>query len=728
MRLVFGKGLSIRHIRILSLGFLVAIIATVTIVGQRAVESMENGLREITREHWSKFYKVDDLVSEFLIVRGNLTYFVVEEQEDPKQILIGLKSLIGESESLLESLGREEDRETLQTFVQKLKEYRAAMAAYSQELLLRRTGEGVRSWERTLLEIETEAHRIINGLKEGIRLEVDEIEEVLLQRGRKMRTVMTLLGWSGLFLTIVLALLMHRALSRPIRELMDVSEAVANGDLARDVHQSSDDEVGALASAIGAMVVNLRRTVGEIQGTVIRVAEAAHGVEHYTAEVSKSASVQGKMVGEVESSIRHMDSLIDGASDQFTYLATALDNSSSSILEMKASTEEVSGHADKMAQEVEMINSSIVQMSATIGLNVELLNSLSAASEQTAQTVRSMAASSEEVGVNAKESRVLAEQVTQLAGDKGAGALRTTIDVTLKNRELIDQYSKVIHSLGDKSDSIGDILEVIHGVADQTSLLSLNAAIIAAQAGEHGRGFAVVADEVGRLSSTTTASIKRVEDVIRSVREDVANAVAMMTQVVDGADQSIKSAERAGEVFREIEESTIKSTRWAREIADASEEQVARNQEIFLVVNRNLEEVVRIQEAMEEQKKGQDLIVSSAENIRAVSKELKQSANEQSQEGAVITKAVMETQEFSGKIQEAMDGEKKASKEIVASLGSITEATYGISQALGSLEDLVTDLSTLADKLGPEVSRFKLPENQNAERSTQYAEHRIKPG
>lgn len=708
------RRLSIRQIRILALGSLVAIIAVGTVVGYSAVVRIEGGLRNITREHWSKFYRVDDLLNKFVTVRGRLTSFVVEEQEDPREILLDIKSLIEESEAALETFQRDEDRQPVEMFVNKLKEYRAAMAAYSQELLLRRTGEGVRSWERTLLEIETEAHLVIKGLKERIRAEVHELEEEMLIRGRKTRKVMAFLGGFGLILAVALAFIMHRALSRPIRELIAVSEAVAGGDLTRDIEGSSDDELGALTNAIAAMLKNLRRTVGEIQGTVVRVAEAAHGVEHYTKEVSQSASVQGQVVGEVESSIRQMDLLVEDVNRQFGNLAEALDDSSSSTLELKSSIEEVSGFADGMAGEVETITSSLIQMTATVSQNVELLNSLSAASQQTAQTAKNLASSSEEVGEHAQESRKLAEQVTQLARDQGAGALNAAIEVTRRNRELIDSYSKVVHSLGDKSASIGEILEVIHDVADQTSLLAINASIIAAQAGEQGKGFAVVAEEVGSLSATTTASIRRVEDVIKSVRKDVADAVEMIGQIVEGAEQGIKSTERAGEVFREIEETASNSTTRAREIAEASVEQVARSREIFQVVSRNLEEVVRIQEATEEQKRGQDLIVGSAEKIRDTSRKLKQSTAEQAREGTVITQAVTNTHEFSKKIQAAMEGEKKASKEIVASLGRITDATYGINQALGALEGLVADLSALAEKLGPEVSRFKLPKTSDS--------------
>jgi methyl-accepting chemotaxis protein len=706
------KSLSIRQIRFLTLGSLVAIIAFLTLFGYSAVVRVEGGLRDISREHWAKFYQVDDLLSKFVVVRGKLTSFVVEELENPAEILGEIKTLIEESETAMETFHHGDDLEAMSAFVLKLKEYRASMAAYSQELSLRRTGEGVRSWERTLLEIETEAHGIIRGLKDRIRQEVNEIETQMLQRGQETRRNMTLLGAFGFLLAVLLALVMHRALSRPLRELIEVSEAVGSGDLTREIGRSSDDEIGALSNALEFMLKSLRRTVAEIQQTVLKVAEVAHSVEHYTGEVSKSSSMQSKVVGDVESSIRKMDALVEDVGAQFNKLAEALDESSSSTLEMRSSIEEVSGFADGMSEEVETITSSLVQMSATVSQNVELLNSLSATSEETAQTMKNLASSSEEVGKHAQESMKLAEQVTELARDRGSGALKTAIDVTRRNREMIENYSRVIHSLGQKSDSIGEILEVINDVADQTSLLAINASIIAAQAGEHGKGFAVVAEEVGSLSATTTASIKRVEEVIRGVRKEVADAVEMMGQIVEGAEQSIESTEYAGEAFTEIEESSSNSASRAREIAEAAGGQVMNIREILQVVTRNLEEVVKIQEAVEEQKKGQDLIVQSAERIRETSRSLKQSTGEQARESAVITEAVTSTQEFSRIIRDAMEGEQKASKEIVASLGTITDATFGITEALGSLEGLVADLGALAEKLGPEVARFKLPEDQ----------------
>jgi methyl-accepting chemotaxis protein len=706
------KRLSIKIVRFLGLGTLVSVIAVGTFVGYSQVSKMESRLRNMTQRHWAEFRQVDELLAGFVSIRAQLTDLVVQEGENVDPIVKEEKALLERSGALAAELSDDEDRILLENFTQKLKQHRVAMIAYAQELSMGRTGEGVRSWEATLLELENDAHQGISDLKGRISDRVQMLEAEALRSGKASRKLIVILGSLGLLMGMVILFVLQRALARPIAELCQITEAVADGDLTQRITRRSSDDIGTLTVAIGQMTGGLKDMVGDIQSAVLKVAEVAHGVEFYTGEVSREADVQSEVVQSANLAVQAMDALVEEVNKQFSDLAVALDDSSSSNLELKASIDEVSSYSDGLATEVEKITSSLVEMSASMGENLDLLNSLSSASEQTAQTARGLTATAREAGESARASRDLAESVTSLAREQGSEALTEMAKITRRNKETVDSYSEVIRSLGERSRNVGEVLDVIRSMADQTGLLSINASIIAAQAGEHGKGFAVVAEEVGKLADSTSSSVHRVEEVIQSVQRDVEKAVKLVDDVARGADQGISAAEKAGQVFREIEESSSESARHTREIADSTLQQAERSDEILHVVTRNLEEVMRIQEAMGEQKAGGDLVVKSAEFIRDTSLKLKESTEEQARESAVITKAVVDLNQFAGKVSQAMDGEKEAVGEMVSGLARIAEATGVINGSLGALKSLVADLGSLADQLGPTVARFRLGEEE----------------
>jgi twitching motility protein PilJ len=137
---------------------------------------------------------------------------------------------------------------------------------------------------------------------------------------------------------------------------------------------------------------------------------------------------------------------------------------------------------------------------------------------------------------------------------KGGEAVRRTIDGMNAIRETIQDTSKRIKRLGESSQEIGNIVELINDIAEQTNILALNASIQASMAGEAGRGFAVVADEVQRLAERSTNATKQIEVLVRTIQSDTKEAVVSMerstTDVVGGA----LLAENAGAALDEIEQ------------------------------------------------------------------------------------------------------------------------------------------------------------------------------
>ncbi|MCK7576663.1 MAG: methyl-accepting chemotaxis protein [Chromatiales bacterium] len=120
-------------------------------------------------------------------------------------------------------------------------------------------------------------------------------------------------------------------------------------------------------------------------------------------------------------------------------------------------------------------------------------------------------------------------------------------------REQIQETAKRIKRLGESSQQIGEIVELINDIAEQTNILSLNAAIQAAMAGEAGRGFAVVADEVQRLAERSGEATKQIADLVKTIQADTNEAVAAMEQTTRGVVEGTRLADAAGQALGEIE-------------------------------------------------------------------------------------------------------------------------------------------------------------------------------
>ncbi|WP_420800879.1 methyl-accepting chemotaxis protein [Pseudomonas cavernae] len=207
-----------------------------------------------------------------------------------------------------------------------------------------------------------------------------------------------------------------------------------------------------------------------------------------------------------------------------------------------------------------------------------------------------MSATAQEVARHAAEAARAADDADHSA-QQGEQVMQATIHTITGMRSEIANTAEVIRRLESDSGRIGKVLEVIRGIAEQTNLLALNAAIEAARAGEQGRGFAVVADEVRTLAQRTAESTAEIHQIIDTVQTGALNAVRAIENGQSRSEQGVTQVTEAGAMLQRITAAVEAIRDMNRQIATAAEEQTSVAEDI----SRNLTEITAIATSNEEQ-------------------------------------------------------------------------------------------------------------------------------
>ena len=226
---------------------------------------------------------------------------------------------------------------------------------------------------------------------------------------------------------------------------------------------------------------------------------------------------------------------------------------------------------------------------------------------QLTSAITQMTATVQEVARNANVAAQSTEKSDQIARE-GQQLVNQTISSIQSLAGEVENATGVVMQLKADSDRIGDILDVIRGIAEQTNLLALNAAIEAARAGEQGRGFAVVADEVRSLASRTQQSTQEIQDMIESLQSKVQNVSQVMQSSQEKVVESVSLSGKSGELLNTITEAVDNISDMNTQIATAAEEQASVSEEI----NRN---AVNINQISENSAKGVDVIFEGTDRL-----------------------------------------------------------------------------------------------------------------
>lgn len=528
------------------------------------------------------------------------------------------------------------------------------------------------------------------------------------------RQVRSLLVWSlvvgfvSFLAAIVLVyLFMDRRITRPIAEMSKTAGLLAAGDLSQEVAVRGEAEIADVGSSINTMSSNLREMLRKIKSTGDELGASMKLMTDATVKMSQGARVQQEATEQTAMIVNEMVASNKGIAENSEEMSQAATDASSSASEMASSIGEVAQNMAALAAAVEDTASSIEQMIASIKQVSENTDALSVSAEQTSSSVAEMSASIKEVEQRAVESARLAEKVSIDASEHGMATASEAIKGMQNIKAAVEATAEALNRLVKRSQEIGQILKVIDEVTDQTGLLALNAAILAAQAGEHGKGFAVVAEEIKDLAERTAASTQEIAGLITSVREEAAASVLAMDRGLKAVQTGVDLVGVTNDMFGQVADSSRQSAEAARAIEKATSEQaksVAQITETSVSIADQLEQIAG---ALQEQRKGSDRIAQAAERMRDITRQVRTTTQDQTAGSRQIANAVesvtRQTSQVARSTAEQSQGAEQIS-EAIARIQKITQDTVDISI---EMDMAVQTLKQRAEELVAELGGFK---------------------
>ena len=541
----------------------------------------------------------------------------------------------------------------------------------------------------------------------GILVAVSPPRAVAGAAGSRAWVVLLVFALFSIVLAVWIARLAARDVADVTGPLVEEVARVARGDLTQGRTLESEDELGALARHVERMATALHQTVG-------RVVEAVHGVEQAASEIAAvsddlghvtSDQVQG--IDQVATSMDRIRGEVRGIADSAHGLSLSVEESSSSMLELGVTSDQLNQNAAALSERVSEVSSSLDQMMRSARQVLASIEELASASAETSSSIEEMAASMREVDANAAETARLSSHVVEIA-DSGRRQVEQTIRGMQAIQEATDTARGVIHGLGERAQEIGTILTVIDDVADETNLLALNAAIIAAQAGEHGRAFSVVADEIKDLADKVLASTKEIGGLIRAVQEEVANAVGAIEGGARSVESGVELSAEAGIALERINTAARESGERIAQIVFAVQEQSKAAAHVVTLMDRVRDGAERIRSAGTEQTQGNEFVLRNASAMSEVAQQVSGAAEEQARGAQRMRETIESVRSAVEQINHSLQGQSAACQQIAELLERVHARTRSNEESAQRMRGAMRGLLQQAEGLREGVRHFRV--------------------
>ncbi len=493
------------------------------------------------------------------------------------------------------------------------------------------------------------------------------------------------LGSEGfaLILTFVCLLLFFiRFLSMPVSDFNAAISKAAAGNFMIDIKPPMSPMIGTLVKNFNVLIIYFRSIIRKLYAASNDIASAIEKIKPHTDKITQDTNSQFVSTEEVAGSLRNCEKLQVNILNNTNDFTKFLEENMAVLAQINSTVEEVEENLAQFSKSLNEVYSLMSSITVAAKETFRRGESLSTATDESIVSVLEITENLKEIEKSSRQSVTLTNQVRGIASDGGMLSVANAMEGMEEIADAVAKNFEFVTRLGVKSKNIEKVLAVIANVTKQTNLLSLNAAILAEQAGEYGKGFSVIAEEIKTLSDRTVASTKEITDIINMFRDEIAVTITVSEKSAQVVERGIALIVKTGEAFREVIDIAKQSDEMAKVIQKATGEQVGAITQITTYIELMQVTIGYIIRAAHMQVQESEQITIVAEKLKDMSEFINRNLQDQSSGARMLTKGFDYANDSVKGIISTLSEQGRISVDIIQKVDMIKTICYNTATAI----------------------------------------------